>query len=253
MNARTCSVRSDAEPPGARPSFGEEYEKWYPAVVRLCRRMLGEASDAESIAQEAFIRVWKAWPHFSGDRPFGPWVVTIARRLCFNEIAMRRRRERVATGAGWGAVVPVDDAFQQVSENHNVQRALLSLPPRLRRILLLRDFEGWAYPDIAQFEGVSLEGVRGALRRARTAFRAAYEEVAGKLVALPLLGAQCVQRWAARLARNADRIAGAVVHRAGGLESLAAAVVLLLGMAAAPSRAPAFEIGHEGIAAPGEA
>src|SRR5690349_13209580 len=79
--------------------FSALYAEHADALVAVCRRMVG-ANDAEEVAQEAFLRAWAHRDRYSPDRPFWPWLVTIARRICID----RGRRRRVANAMAHKAI-----------------------------------------------------------------------------------------------------------------------------------------------------
>ncbi|MDQ3757653.1 MAG: RNA polymerase sigma factor [Actinomycetota bacterium] len=155
-------------------AFELMYRRWYPDVLAMCKQSLGRGGDAEATAQEAFIRAWLALDRYSPARPFWPWLAVITRRLCLDH---RRRLLRES------AHVP--PAFEPPEEPHpewvveagedlrTVLRAMDRLRPHERRALMLREVEGWSYQQIATFEGVTVESVRGTLKRARASLRQA--------------------------------------------------------------------------------
>lgn len=160
-------------------SFAELYELYAPRLVALCRRRLpDQPEEAESIAQEAFARAWAAMDRYSSDRPFWPWVATIARRLCVDHLRDARRdsriRRRTRAERRPGASQP-DEVLVQQEEWRAAANAFAALSPRERRLITLRDLDGWSYEQIAEVEGVTVEAVRSALKRARVSLRRAYE------------------------------------------------------------------------------
>ncbi len=102
-------------------------------------------------------------------------MLTIARRLCINDGLMRGRRERLlALHADPETTV---DEVEGLIQARAVAETLARLPVRHRRLLMLRDLDGWSYGDIARFEGVTTDSVRSTLKRARAAFRRLYDDV----------------------------------------------------------------------------
>lgn len=155
-------------------SFDELYTRWYPEVVGLCRRLSSWCGDPEATAQEAFIRAWMALDRYSAARPFWPWVSVIARRLCLDD----RRRFLRQTAHELPAPLLVDEQHPErlfeLRETANVvAEAIDRLRPAERRAFVLREFEGWSYQEIADFEGTTLDAIRGSLKRARSALRRA--------------------------------------------------------------------------------
>lgn len=155
-------------------TFEELYRQSYAALVDLCRRTLCGHGDPEAVAQEAFARAWTSLDRFSGTKPFWPWVATIARRLCIDH---RRRLERQCSNLHIEATiseypVPAPDELVEVEEEHRcVREALSALRPAEQRVITLRDVDGWSYDEIARVEGVTIEAIRGSLKRARASLR----------------------------------------------------------------------------------
>jgi RNA polymerase sigma-70 factor (ECF subfamily) len=153
-------------------AFEAMYRRFYPDVVALCRRLLGRTGDAEATAQEAFIRAWAALDRYSTARPFWPWISAIAQRLCFDH---RRRSIRESRRMELGESLtqePQPEIVVEAGEDLRVVfRAIDRLRPHERRALMLREIDGWSYEQIAAFEGVTIESVRGSLKRARATVR----------------------------------------------------------------------------------
>ncbi|MDQ3756709.1 MAG: sigma-70 family RNA polymerase sigma factor [Actinomycetota bacterium] len=210
-------------------SFAEVYREHFAKLVLLCRRYLSPQHDAEAVAQEAFIRAWESWDRYSAGRPFWPWVATIARRLCLNEIRAAARRETlheraaaVSTAVGPSAEEDLEACF----EAHSLRRVFARLSPRQQRLLRLRDIEGWSYEEIARFDGVTVEAVRGSLKRARASFRRVYEVPVGGAFG----GLVAALR---RVVHRSERIGTGLLSPLFGHEPLVVAVVA--GLVLAPS------------------
>jgi RNA polymerase sigma-70 factor (ECF subfamily) len=205
-------------------AFEEMYRRCYPQLVDVCRRNLAGRGDPESIAQEAFVRAWTSLDRFSGARPFWPWLATIAKRLCIDH---RRRLEResgnlhVAAALNERATASPDEVVESNEECASVVLALNSLKPAEQRVITLRDLNGWSYDEIARFEGVTVESIRGSLKRARASLRRSYARVAVGASALvswrpmrPLRQRVRAAAWRPRttgLLCSSDAVAGLVV------------------------------------------
>ena len=173
--------------PGSRPGpdgddreeqFAELYRAHFRPLVAFCRRQLRAEGDAEALAQEAFLRAWASWDRYSTTRPFWPWVSTIARRLCIDHGRQQQRAR--ARGIPTEDVAPTepDEAILALDEYAWARAALAALQPNQQRVLQLREVDRWSYDRIASHEGVSVEAVRGSLKRSRQALRAAYLRLA---------------------------------------------------------------------------
>jgi RNA polymerase sigma-70 factor (ECF subfamily) len=162
---------------GREERFAELYEAHFRPLVAFCRRQ--GAGEAEELAQEAFLRAWASWDRYAPARPFWPWVSTIARRLCIDH--GRRQRRAVKRGVQHSEDVPPaepDQGILAMDEYTWARAALAALRPNQQRVLHLREVDGWSYDRIASHEGVTVESVRGSLKRSRRALRAAYIRLA---------------------------------------------------------------------------
>lgn len=221
-------------------AFEEMYRRCYPQLVDLCRRTLYGQGDPEAIAQEAFVRAWGSLDCFSGARPFWPWVATIARRLCIDH---RRRLYRESAHLHVAATVderlPVlpDEALETEEDYRSVLVAMRQLKPAEQRVITLRDLNGWSYEEIARFEGVTVESIRGSLKRARASLRRSFAKVvAGAPAGLAW------RRWTGLRARVAGRTATMPAPFAeAGQSGLVAQVALAMAAAAIALGAPASE------------
>lgn len=170
--------------------FSRAYADMYDRLVFLCRNLLAGQGDPEAIAQETFTRAWLAWDRYDPRRPLWPWISTIARRLCIDQARSRGRRQSHPTLDRASMVLEPspEDLLEQAAEYASALRALDHLRPEHRRLINLRDLDGWSYEDIASFEGTTVESVRGHLKRARIALRSAYERVLEGIPAAGFLG-----------------------------------------------------------------
>jgi RNA polymerase sigma-70 factor (ECF subfamily) len=144
-------------------------------VVALCVALAG--ADGEDLAQETFVRVFRAIDRFD---PGGPatlrsWILCIARRLCHDRARHLRRTPEVG-GVTADAVDPAASPIASVlgaEASSRVARAFAALPDEQRAVLALREWEGLDYQEIAVVEGVPVGTVRSRLARARDALKAA--------------------------------------------------------------------------------
>lgn len=147
-----------------------KYQRW---VFTLAYRMLGDRADAEEMAQEIFLKVYRALGRFKGDARFSTWLYRIATNHCLNHLESRRRRVRSESNPGH----PVDqvsdptprpdDLVERADVRVLVQQALLRLTPEHRTILVLRELQGLAYEEIGELLGLESGTVRSRLHRAR--------------------------------------------------------------------------------------
>jgi RNA polymerase sigma-70 factor (ECF subfamily) len=147
------------------------------SVVGTAVRMLGGDSDADDIAQQVFIRVWKSAPRYEPSAKFTTWLMTIARNLVFNEMRRRQRAKFVPmeTDPDDGPPQQFADSeasgpgeqMQEAELQGAVDAAIASLPENQRLAIVLRRYEGMAYEEIAKVLKTSVPAVKSILFRAR--------------------------------------------------------------------------------------
>lgn len=165
---------------GDHEAFQELVERHQHAVVGTVAKMLGNASDAEDIAQQVFVRLWKSAPRYKPTAKFTTFLFTITRNLVFNETRKRRRRKEHSLDEqedDWHQQIPEeghaqpDDQVQQAELQRAVDKAIADLPEKQRLAVVLRRYERMPYDDIAKVLELSVSAVKSQLFRARTALR----------------------------------------------------------------------------------
>lgn len=137
--------------------------------------------------------------------------------------------------------VSPDEVFEADEEFRAARRALEQLKPSEQRVIALRDVNGWSYDEIARFEGVTVESIRGSLKRARTSLRRSFAQLgAGVPAVAGLAPLRRLRDAVARLAGSAQRSLGHVGSQAwmaeAGVGIVAAALVVgSVGGASAPA------------------
>ena len=155
-----------------------------PRMLGLARRMLNDASEAEDVAQDVFLRVWREAPRWKpGAAKFETWMHRVALNLCYDRL--RRRREKTDPDAG----VMVADTAPIASEvwlerqrAARVHAALAQLPERQRAAIALVHFQELSNIAAAAALEVSVDALESLLARGRRALRAALEDVAPDLM-----------------------------------------------------------------------
>lgn len=158
-------------------------------VVNLTFRYLGNRADADDLAQEIFLRVYRARLGWRPEAKFTTWLYRVAVNACLNEVRSRKSRptHRAASiGAGAGdepalpemrdarSITPVE-AVQREEMFGVVRRAVDALPERQRLALLLNKFHGQSYEELAAALELSVPAVKSLLVRARESVREAVE------------------------------------------------------------------------------
>lgn len=154
-------------------AFEELYRANAGRVFALCLRLCGDASLAEELVQDAFVRAWDRLGSFRGESAFATWLHPLAVNVALTERRSRRRR--------LARVFPTDDpgAFDRgvaprpVETAVDLERALATLPPGAREIFVLHDVEGYRHEEIASSLGIAEGTSKGQLHRARLLLREA--------------------------------------------------------------------------------
>lgn len=156
---------------GDRQAFGELVRRHREGVINVVYRMCGDVNLAEDAAQEAFIR---AWQHLHSYRPrslFRNWVYRIATNAALD--VLRREREAVDID---GLPLEASDEGPEATvegkeQGERVRQAVLALPPASRAVLILREYEGLAYQEIADTLNIPIGTVMSRLNYARDRLR----------------------------------------------------------------------------------
>lgn len=157
------------------------YRLCAPSLRRFIRTRVPEAL-VEDTLQDTFVRAYRSRARFDAGRPPLPWLLTIARRACFETLRVLPP-ESPWIGVAAGSASSVSDDPHQLFESRlrreSIARALGDLSPRHRRLLLAWDVErDVAYPLLAEQEGISTKALKSVLCRARSAFRSRYAVLA---------------------------------------------------------------------------
>ncbi|MGH2736164.1 MAG: RNA polymerase sigma factor, partial [Actinomycetota bacterium] len=154
------------------------YERYEARVQSLCRRMLGDAHDAQEASQETFLRVYQGLFNFNGRYQLGAWITRIATNVCLDHLRSRTRRPADPTPVETMELDPEPSdrsdpeiLFIRHAEGRHVRKVLATLPPLHKAAIVLRDFEGQSYEEIAITLGLTECQVKALLHRARMGFR----------------------------------------------------------------------------------
>jgi RNA polymerase sigma-70 factor (ECF subfamily) len=154
-------------------AFAALYERYQPHLMRYCRSRLGNWDDAADATQETFLRAWRAFDMFGGDRLFLPWARVIATNVCTDALRRRMRSARMESPDTEPVSTHREGEELCVArvDTDEVMAALVKLSERHREILRLREYEGLSYEDIAEREDLDLNAVKSLIWRARQALR----------------------------------------------------------------------------------
>lgn len=147
-------------------AFLETISTLRPALHRYCTRMTGSVMDGEDVVQEALFEAYRKLDKFDQTRPLKPWLFRIAHNRCIDLL----RHRGVQDDAEVVAAVPeaVDGAEPALGTGSAVEHLVLTLPPKERACVLLKDVFDYSLAEIAELVDSTVGGVKAALNRART-------------------------------------------------------------------------------------
>jgi RNA polymerase sigma-70 factor (ECF subfamily) len=148
-------------------AFEALYHRTSERVYAVCLRMCGDAERANELVQDVFVRVWLKLPGFRGDSRFTTWLHRLTVNLVLQERRKRGRREAREVGSADLERYGRAAARAMPGTRVDLERAIAGLPEKARRVLVLRDVEGYKYDEIARMTGVSLGTVKAQIHRAR--------------------------------------------------------------------------------------
>lgn len=162
---------------GDSEAFRGLVERHQQLVIGTVARMIGP-TDAEDVAQQVFLNVWKSAPRWRPEAKFTTWLLTIAKRLVFNESRRRFRTRLIPQSVDeeneseYPDATPGPDRQVLEQELHRaIESAMVLLPEKERLALVLRQYQGMPYEEIAVVLGVSLAAVKSLLFRARESMK----------------------------------------------------------------------------------
>jgi RNA polymerase sigma-70 factor (ECF subfamily) len=177
-------------------AFNELVEVFGPRIFHLVRRMLNRHEEAEDMAQEVFVQVFKCIGQFRADCKLSTWIYRIALNLTRNRVKYLARRKddgrtelepmaehsplASAPGVTQGELARPDEAVTGLQIERVVQRCLSELEPDFREVLVLRDIEDLSYDEIMEITGLAEGTVKSRLHRARAALKALVEQTLGE-------------------------------------------------------------------------
>lgn len=167
---------------GEKAAFDLLVLKYQHKIIKLVMRFLSDHSEAQDVAQEAFIKAYKALPRFRGDSAFYTWLYRIAVNTAKNYLVARGRRPRTFSAVGsrksddgdtfdpsvlLTSIETPDRLVMTAQLKQAINQAISNLPEDLRVAVSLREYDGMSYEDIASIMDCPIGTVRSRIFRAR--------------------------------------------------------------------------------------
>lgn len=173
---------------GEKGAYQAIYDRYHTRVQSICRRMLSNPDDAHEAAQETFLRTYQALARFNGRYQLGAWIGRIATNICLDHLRARSRSPVLPTDElpesgseeQWRDADPANIYLKSL-EGKRIVRVLDSLPPLHRAAIVLRDFEGFSYEEVATALSITECQVKALIHRARKSFKRSWVSAFGIL------------------------------------------------------------------------
>src|SRR3990172_2592464 len=161
---------------GNQDAFEQLVVKYQRPVMNAAYRYTGNAAAAEELAQEVFIRVFRAAKNYRPEARFSTWLFTIVRNVCSNYRAREGKQDLAESIEAQSESIVLVSRHQDPQESvirkeaeEKVQQAILTLPDSLRLPLVLHHFSNRSYEEIAAILDLSLSAVKVRIHRAKLA------------------------------------------------------------------------------------
>lgn len=170
---------------GDPDAFERIYRLHSRRVYALCLRMVGNTAEAEDLAQEAFLQLFRKIATFRGESAFSTWL----HRLAVNVVLMRLRKKTLSETSLEETTEPDEESggprkdiggpdlrLSGSIDRVNLQRAIEELPPGYKSVFVLHDIQGYEHNEIADIMGCSIGNSKSQLHKARTRLRELLQE-----------------------------------------------------------------------------
>lgn len=168
------SIEGDAD------SFNQLVVRWERPIYALAYRVIGREEDARDVCQDTFLRAFRALPGFKGEAKFSSWLYRIALNLCRDWIRRQRRTRTVPMPEGvdlvelaseQGPIESIEDLVSRREMSRSVAEAMERLPDEQRTAIVLKEYHGLTFQEIADLQGCPLSTVKTRLYQGLSVLR----------------------------------------------------------------------------------
>jgi RNA polymerase sigma-70 factor, ECF subfamily len=154
---------------GDNESFNELILRWERPIYALAYRTIGREEDARDVCQETFLRAFRALPRFRGQAKFSSWLYRIALNLCRDWMRRERRTpvvqppediDLMELAAAAEPSESIEDLVARKDVSRAVERAMALLPEEQRTAIVLKEYHGLTFQEIAELQGCPLSTVK---------------------------------------------------------------------------------------------
>lgn len=170
---------------GDQTAFGEVVRRYQRAVYRVAYALTRNATDADDLAQETFVRAWGAIGRFETGLPLYPWLARICTNLAYSLFRTRKRRPEapleplIDAGMQWGMDDDPAEHMARSERDKRLQECFAALAPEHQSVLALRAMQDLSYDEIAKALNVPAGTVMSRLSRARAELKRRMQEGSG--------------------------------------------------------------------------
>ncbi len=166
-------------------SFNQLILRWERPIYALAYRTIGREEDARDIVQDTFLRAFRALPGFKGEAKFSSWLYRIALNLCRDWMRRQRRTptvqmpedmDLVELASEQGPVESIEDLVARREMSAAVAEAMKQLPDEQRTAIVLKEYHGLTFKEIADLQGCPLSTVKTRLYQGLSVLRRQHEQ-----------------------------------------------------------------------------
>jgi RNA polymerase sigma-70 factor (ECF subfamily) len=166
-------------------SFNQLIVRWERPIYALAYRVIGKEEDARDVCQDAFLRAYRALPGFKGQAKFSSWLYRIALNLCRDWIRRQRRApvsqlpedmDAIELASEKGPVESIEDLVARRELSAIVEVAMSELSEEQRTAIILKEYHGMTFQEIADMQGCPLSTVKTRLYQGLSLLRRRLEQ-----------------------------------------------------------------------------